>query len=254
MAMSKIIVNADDFGWDENRTHAILQAYKLGLIHTTTAMVNMPWFFRAIEMAKGTGLIEHVGLHLCLTEGYPLTDRIRNCPRFCDEKGEFNKVFHRSLCTRLKISTEESRAVAEEATAQMEKYCAAGLPWMHLDSHHHSHTDWSIARVVMPIAKKMGFKSVRRARDLGSGMGLFNRVYKVFINRYLGRTIGFESNRFGSYRDVAACLSSLPRHQTVEMMVHPMYKVDGRLDLAGELLDTDHPMEDIRTLFGKCID
>ena len=86
MAMSKIIVNADDFGWDENRTHAILQAYKLGLIHTTTAMVNMPWFFRAIEMAKGTGLIEHVGLHLCLTEGYPLTDRIRNCPRFCDEK------------------------------------------------------------------------------------------------------------------------------------------------------------------------
>ena len=125
---------------------------------------------------------------------------------------------------------------------------------MHLDSHHHSHTDWSIARVVMPIAKKMGFKSVRRARDPGSGMGLFNRVYKVFINRYLGRTIGFESDRFGSYRDVTACLSSLPRHQTVEMMVHPMYKVDGRLDLAGELLDTDHPMEDIRTLFGKCID
>ena len=48
--MPKIIVNADDFGWDENRTRAIIQAYKLGLIHTTTAMANMPWFDRAIEM------------------------------------------------------------------------------------------------------------------------------------------------------------------------------------------------------------
>lgn len=246
--MPKITVNADDFGWDENRTHAILQAYKQGLIHTTTAMANMPWFDRAIEMVKETGLAEHVGLHLCLTEGIPLTERIKKCPRFCDADGNFNKVFHLSLRTRLKITSEESRAVAEEATAQMEKYCAAGLPWMHLDSHHHSHTDWSIARVVMPIAKKMGFKSVRRARDLGSGMGVFNRVYKAFINRYLGRTIGFETQRFGSYRDVVGCAASLPKRVPVEMMVHPMYKVGNRLDLAGELLDTDHPMEDVGLL------
>lgn len=246
--MPKIMVNADDFGWDENRTRAILQAYKMGLVHTTTAMANMPWFDRAIEMAKESGLVEHVGLHLCLTEGYPLTKRIRSCPRFCDGKGEFNKVFHRNLRTRLKISTEESKAVAEEATAQMEKYCAAGLPWMHLDSHHHSHTDWSIARVVMPIARKMGFKSVRRARDLGSGMGVFNRVYKAFINRYLGRTIGFETLRFGSYRDVVGCQSSLSEQTTIEMMVHPMYKVDGQLDMAGELLDTDHPLKDVRMI------
>ena len=243
--MPKIIVNADDFGWDENRTRAILQAFKLGLIHTTTAMANMPWFDRAIELAKEAGLAEHVGLHLCLTEGRPLTDRIKGCPRFCDGDGNFNKVFHLSLRTRLKITPEESQAVAEEATAQMEKYCAAGLPWMHLDSHHHSHTDWSVARVVMPIARKMGFRSVRRARDLGSGMGLFNRVYKTFINRYLGRAIGFEAQRFGSYHDVVAGLSSLPKQSTVEMMVHPMYKVGNRLDMSGALLDTDHPMEDV---------
>ena len=244
--MPKIVVNADDFGWDENRTRAILQAFERGLIHTTTAMANMPWFERAIEMAREVELAEHVGLHLCLTEGCPLTERIKNCPRFCDSEGNFNKVFHLSLRTRLKISPEESRAVAEEATAQMEKYRAAGLPWMHLDSHHHTHTDWSIARVVMPIAKKMGFKSVRRARDLGSGMGLFNRVYKTFVNRYLGRTIGFEVQRFGSYRDVVESAASLPKDVTVEMMVHPMYKVGDRLDLAGDLLDTtNHPLEDV---------
>ena len=243
--MPKVIINADDFGWDENRTRAILQAFERGLIHTTTAMANMPWFERAIEMAKDAGLAEHVGLHLCLTEGRPLTERIRNCPRFCDSEGNFNKLFHLSLRTRLKISPEEGRAVAEEATAQMEKYRVAELPWMHLDSHHHSHTDWSIARVVMPIARKMGFKTIRRARDIGAGMGLFNRVYKTFINRYLGRTIGFEAQRFGSYRDVVGCAASLPQQVTVEMMVHPMYKVGDQLDLAGDLLDTDHPLKDV---------
>ena len=29
------------------------------------------------------------------------------------------------------------------------------------------------------------------------------------------------------------------------MMAHPMYKVGDRLDLAGDLLDTNHPLEDV---------
>ena len=246
--MPKIIVNADDFGWDENRTRAILQAYKQGLIHTTTAMANMPWFDRAIEMAKETGLAEHVGLHLCLTEGRPLTERIKMCPRFCGADGNFNKVFHLSLGTRLKITLEESRAVAEEATAQMEKYCAAGLPWMHLDSHHHSHTDWSVAQVIVPIAKKMGFASVRRTRNIGLGIGVLNRLYKIFLDAYLVRNIGVETAYFGSYCDVVADMQKLREDDEVEVMVHPMYKLGTELTLDGDLVDTDHPMKDLRTM------
>ncbi len=46
--------------------------------------------------------------------------------------------------------------------------------------------------------------------------------------------------------DVVGSAASLPQQVTVEMMVHPMYKLAGQLDMAGELLDTDHPLEDIR--------
>ena len=49
-------------------------------------------------------------------------------------------------------------------------------------------------------------------------------------------------------RDVVGCAASLPQQVTVEMMVHPMYKLGDRLDLAGDLLDTDHPLEDVRNL------
>ncbi len=246
MSGPKIIVNADDFGWDENRTRAILEAYEKGLIHTTTAMANMPWFDKAIEMACGTGLEEHIGLHLCLTEGHPLTDRIKNFPRFCDKDGNFNASFHVRASTRLSITKDESLAVAEEATAQMEKFCSKNLPWKHLDSHHHSHTDWSIARVVMPIAKKMGFTSVRRTRNLGAGMGVVNRVYKLFFDVYLKRQIGFEADFFGSYQDVVADKAKLKDCHVIEMMVHPMYKDGTELSMGGQFLDTNHPMQDIR--------
>ena len=44
---------------------------------------------------------------------------------------------------------------------------------------------------------------------------------------------------------MAGCVPSLPQQMTVEMMVHPMYKVADQLDMAGDLLDTNHPMEDV---------
>ena len=102
--MIKIVVNADDYGWDENRTKAILEAYRIGAITTTTIMPNMPWFDKAVEMAKGTGLHANIGMHLTLTEGFPLTDRIRKCPRFCNADGRFNAVFHRQAFTRVILS------------------------------------------------------------------------------------------------------------------------------------------------------
>ena len=97
--MIRLMVNADDFGWDENRTKAILEAYRQGIVTTTTAMVNMPWFEKAIDIAKGTGLFPNIGLHLCLTEGFPLTKGVKadaariqgqpKCPRQILRRGCF---------------------------------------------------------------------------------------------------------------------------------------------------------------------
>ena len=44
---------------------------------------------------------------------------------------------------------------------------------------------------------------------------------------------------------MVGCVASLPQQVTVEMMVHPMYKVGDQLDMAGELLDTEHPLKDV---------
>ena len=235
--MIHLIVNADDYGWDENRTKAILDAYRMGAITTTTAMVNMPWFEQSVEMARGCELFQNIGLHLTLTEGFPLTDRIRRCPRFCNPDGSFNAFFHCRTMTRLHLATEERHAVAEEAEAQMAKYIAAKLPLLHMDSHHHSHTDWAVAQIVMPIAKRMGFKTVRRSRDMNVGCSIFKLAYKVLINRYLSHFLPLAANRFGSVDDFIRIKNQIVKVSTVEVMVHPLYRKGEELTMDGDLMD-----------------
>ena len=131
--MISVYVNADDYGLDENRTRAILQAKEEGWISTTTAIVNSPWFEKAVELARGSRLYDNIGLHLNLTEGTPLTDSIKKSPLFCDENGQFNAVFHRSKKCRLVLPEFERNAVKEEVAAQFEKYRQSGLISFHLE-------------------------------------------------------------------------------------------------------------------------
>ena len=238
--MIKVLVNADDYGFDENRTKAILDAYRMGLVTTTTAMVNMPWFERAVKMAKGTKLYENIGLHLNLTEGMPITKRIRKFSRFCNPEGTFNAVFHRGAWSRLCLSRGEQLAMAEEAEAQMEKYLSAQLPLMHLDSHHHSHTDFAVAKVILPIAKRLGFMSIRRSRDIGMKLTLGKFLYKGIVNRMMGHAVGFRTNHFGSVDDFERVRAELPRNAIVEVMVHPLFRERDHLSLNGVFYDGNY--------------
>lgn len=237
--MIKVIVNADDFGLDENRTRAILAAYQQGWVSTTTVMANMPWFERAIEGARGTPLYEHIGLHLNLTEGRPLTEKIRASPLFCDSDGVFNARFHRDNRYRLWLPAFERQAVAEESAAQFEKYRAVGLSFFHLDSHHHVHTDWSVAKVILPLARHFGFKTIRRSRNFGAGLSPIKRAYKYFLNRKLAKAMNFNADYFCGFVDLAdeKRRALLPRECVVEVMTHPQYKREEEFTLDGELTE-----------------
>lgn len=235
--MIRVIVNADDFGLDENRTRAILQAYREGWISTTTVMANMSWFSRAIEMAKGSRLYDNIGLHLNLTEGRPLTEPIKKSRLFCNEDGTYNAVFHNSKRYRLWLPAFERRAVAEEAAAQFEAYAKSGLTLWHLDSHHHVHTDWSVADIVLPLAKSYGFKTVRLSRNFGSGLSLVKRLYKFWLNRKLRCSLRACVDFFSDFGSFSRELKNLSDGFVFELMTHPLFSRDGKLDCNGELTD-----------------
>lgn len=247
----KLIVNADDFGMDENRTKAICNAFERKIISTTTAMSNMPWFEKAMQIAKEKGFIDRVGLHFCITEGVALSEEMKNCRVFCDENGVFTKSFHYNLKTRLILPHSAKRSVAAEAKAQIERFLACGGKYLHLDSHHHAHTDFSIASTLLPIAKSYGFTSSRMSRTISSQrQSLFKRLYKFAYNIYANSILPFEADEFTDFEDFRKLYNSISGNARVEIMVHPLYRnTEGEIDLTGEWMDHKTPMSGVESFF-----
>ena len=218
----KIIVNADDFGINKPCTDAIVKCFSLGLLSQTTTMVNMPYYESSVEVAKANGFYGRVGLHFNLTEGIPLTKEMRECSFFCSEDGSFSGDFHRLLKTRLVISRHSAEALKKEAIAQFERYLDSGYTMMHLDSHHHVHTDFSVAKVLLPLARQYGFKTVRISRTISKEkISVLKRVYKAVYNAYVCYSLKPLSNEFTDFEDFMAFYNCVPRNSTVEIMVHP---------------------------------
>ena len=234
----QIVIHADDFGKDESVTHAICMVITGGVCDETSLMVNMPYADEAVRLARQNGFSERVGLHLNLTEGVPLTEKILSCKRFCDANGLFNKKFHSSALGRFRLSRDESNAVEEEIVAQLLKFISYGGLMMKIDSHHHVHTDWAIYRILKPLALEYRFRSMRISADLHC-VGILQQLYKGLYNRDVRRY--FETT---DHFDGATTVSLKHEGGISEAMVHPMF-VDG------VLFDTSTPYEKIAQLLHR---
>ena len=242
-----LIVNADDFGYDESRTNAILAAWRGGIVTHATVMVTMPDCSRAVALAKQAGFDKALGLHVNLTEGCPLTDNIKRHMSFCDENGFFNHAFLRTPLKRFLLTSQERKAVSEEVEAQFQRFMDCGLTPGHVDSHHHVHFNYSIASVVVPIARKYGFKTIRIGYNLYVPSRLV-RVYRELMNIYYRKRLGTRSRYFAGYNPVID-LSTLSA--ATEIMVHPRYMKDGIECSGGELFDYDTKMDEVVAWLSK---
>ena len=241
----KVIVNADDYGMNENVSAAIVESFKRGYINQTTLIVNMPWAARAVELAKKEGLFDKIGLHLNLTTGKPLTPRIARCPLFCNASGEFDKRFAQLGNLYCSYSEEIKSLISEEVESQIKQYCDFGLPLRHLDSHHHVHHRLPLARHIMPIMARYGFKSIRMPYSIGfTGVKAFARKIRNGVFVCLAKRYGLTtSGEFGSAEAFETDPFAIRGKTSVELMVHPYYDQEGKLinivrydDLEGPLM------------------
>jgi len=226
MDMIKMVVNADDFGRDERVTTAILECLRRGWITQTTLMVNMPYANVAVERAREENCLDKIGLHLNFTEGFPLTDPIKQVNGICKGDGSFCR--HRLGNSLFPFSREVAAAVRIETEAQIQKYLSYDLPLLHCDGHHHIHNRLQFAYVVLPILKQHGFKSVRNRYSIFTRpwiRGLRGRIPNGVFSALawlngLATTDGFggwdgeDLNRWRSFK-------------SVELMVHPNYDSNG---------------------------
>ncbi len=218
--MKKIIINADDYGKTLEDTRAIVESIKKGIVNQTTLMVNMPYTENAVEIAYHEGFKNLIGLHLNLTEGKPLTEKIANDPLFCDlENGCFNGVFHMNTIYKLHLPAESKEALRDEIVAQIKKFYTYELPLRHLDSHHHVHKDYSVLKILLPILEKEHWNTLRIANNTQKRRA--SKLYNYLINKYISfsNIQGASELLFSSAEDA---LNGMKKNiHSVEVEVHP---------------------------------
>jgi len=226
-----VIVVADDLGGDEGRNAAISAALRAGLVDAASVLVNGDGFAEAAELVRP--FASHVGVHLVLTEGDPLTERMRSLRRFCDGDGRYRPW--RGDERAFRLDSAERAAVTAELRAQIETARRAGLAVSHLDSHHHVHTEPGIAAIAIALARELGVPRVRLARNAGAGMGAVNRAWKAVFNTRLRRA-GLAGTRwFGGVDDYVHLRARRGDVDSFEVMVHPVPGVEGGV------VDEEHP-------------
>jgi predicted glycoside hydrolase/deacetylase ChbG (UPF0249 family) len=72
----KFIINADDMGLCEERDSAIFELYSKGFISSASILINGLNFRKSIEIARQINM--PLGLHLNLTEGFPINITQKN--------------------------------------------------------------------------------------------------------------------------------------------------------------------------------
>ena len=224
-----MIVVADDLGLDGARNDAVVWALGAGLVDAASVLVNGDGFTEAIELSAP--FADRIGVHLVLTEGEPLTERMRTLRRFCRD-GRYRQW--RGDERAFRLDAVERAAVAAELRMQIETARRDGLRVSHLDSHHHVHTEPGIAGIVIALARELGVPRVRLARNAGTGMGPVNRAWKAVFNARLRRA-GLAGTRwFGGIDDYLHLRARQGEVESFEIMVHP---VPG----AGGVVDDEHP-------------
>jgi predicted glycoside hydrolase/deacetylase ChbG (UPF0249 family) len=227
---SRLIINADDFGYSHRTNQAIVAAFERGLCSSCTLMANMPGFDEACELVHQCGLTANVGMHLTLTEGAPVTERIRQCSRFCDQQGRFRlsprqRVFH--------LDANERRALIEEIQGQIARCRQRGIPLTHVDSHKHVHQEWAIVPLLIRAARDAGIPYVRRCKTFGFGASGVKTFYRRVVNRRLHQAGLTRTDYFGAPDDYMLFWCRFEGGQSFaaswEVMIHPSFDADGNL-------------------------
>jgi chitin disaccharide deacetylase len=197
--MTKLIINADDFGYSKGVNLGIIEAHQNGVVTSTTLMANMPGAQHAAGLSKknpGLG----VGIHFVLTCGRPVSNEVAS---LVNSKGEFNR-----------ISEIEEFGKAEEIElelkSQFEKFLSFGLKPTHIDSHHHVHS----LKNVYPAVERIARENQLPIRKVSLDSNPLQPV-QYFNHEFYGDQLTTEY--------LIGLLDKALPYETAELMTHPAF-------------------------------
>ena len=227
--MIKILIIADDLGIDSLTNQRITDCYEKGLISSTSVIVTMPGFEEAVQWYKRQSLEPKLGIHLDLDGGKPVSDAFRTA--YGDKK-----LFYPG--GRLTADKKYLEILEQELDAQIQKLISSGIALHHIDSHHHKHTNWPVAKIVVRLAKKFGGVRIRVAGNVLYPSAFHKQVYRSLLNNYFKKHSNPQNHipNFARLEKFMAVNPSI-NGDSIELMTHPGMEQDYKLLNSQAFLD-----------------
>lgn len=154
----KIIVNADDFGLSHGRNIGVDYCLRNGIATQASIIMNSLYSSEAIDMARGGGYMDKIGLHLNVASGQAMSQSMKDNKEYCKD-GMFHVSGTRSFKMVFKISSVSE--LREEFDAQINSFFSSGFSFKHIDVHCDMLFNRPVLRAIIPLLDKYGFESVR---------------------------------------------------------------------------------------------
>lgn len=246
--MTRLIVNADDFGQTAGINRAVVELHTAGLLTSATLMARAAATDQAIEIARATPTLG-VGCHVVLTDGEPILPPAQ-IPSLLDSSTNLFVPSFTVFLGRLFTGRIRAEEIEAEATAQIQYLQSRGLQVTHIDTHKHTHMFPRVLRPLLRGARACGIHLVRNpfepvwAIRATAGAG-FVRAAQVGCLRSFGSTWhrilaeeGFSTTSGALGVTATGALNTVSLHLlldrvpsgTWELVTHPGYN---DADLAG---------------------
>lgn len=223
--MKRVIVNADDFGFDAETVDWTIRGFELGKVTSATIMAGMPATERAVEYAKSHPQFSF-GVHLCLVDEKPLSDPAKIRSMINPKTGLLwptQQFIVRNFLGLVKVED-----IKTEMRTQIESLKAMGLKISHVDGHGHNHRlPQSINALKELLDEGVIGAKVRRCQDLFAGKpGLLSKVINGPMQKRLGESFKMTDHFLmaaGHAREVkwfSKAIARLPDGVT-EIGIHP---------------------------------
>jgi len=128
----QLIINADDFGLSDGVCEGIVQAWRAGVVSSTSALISVEGAAERVTAAHIDAPELPIGLHINLTAGRPVLPPAR-VPSLVDADGRF----HSLAAILRRLPTIDPEHVRAELWAQAQLLASCGVRFDHIDFHHH---------------------------------------------------------------------------------------------------------------------
>ena len=229
--VTKIILNADDFGKSPERNRAIDDSFKKGLIYSAGLIVTGKYLQDAVNYINNGDYVNNIHMHFNVSanllhegsEDSPLTEEMKKDEFFCSD-GKFKK--YKGLPTNPK-SVVKWKLVYNELVAQYKRFIEVTngkADYKHIDFHLWYNLTYPVSVALNLFTILYNIKSVRYIGEHQKNNRFYKRCrilsWNPRVKSFPATNIDYYLSKKGSFKDC----------KIVELYCHPHYKEGVFLD------------------------